>query len=225
MPPSSSSLRPIHVELDQWHRLLLASAHRVLKSRANAKRRKDQSMHDVVTSDLDVNDALAEHLAMVERRESLMHTVHRYMPSAEASAMLSAAFVACQCEWTTETAADVADAGYCCMSLVPTASRLTLIGNTSPADGSAVRTETRHAVAESTWSEFVVAAMTLGMLDTWLDDQVGAWIDHHHHSVLTPLAQLNTASYGAFRASKTLGKLRDTFNRACSLLVRTLLLN
>ena len=196
---------------DVWCDLLVASAYRVLKARADARKRKEQAPHDVCTMEL--TDARARHTewtALIAERTQ--HCVERVWTTPEALACARAASNASQHEWHTRDA----DAA-CVFTGAPTRRRVVFIADDAALDGTGdTLTQSEHAVDdaahEGRWRYWIQAAMVVGRAPVWLDGQVTAWLDAGAR--LNALGQIDQGTCDAMLAHRCFECLRCALNDA-----------
>jgi hypothetical protein len=205
-------MKPIEYTEPEWSRLLVAALVRVARARANAKRRKEQSMHDVVASDLGavLDAADAEHARLVAAVEALRAEIARdYLPSLEARALLRDAWQARQREVEVDEPSQP-----CAMSLVATEQRVRLF---DVHDGAS-----EHTVDGPAWLKWTEAAMVVGSSVTWLDEQAAAWLDASPHTLDARTRQITRGTLAALVTDAHLQLKRRAFNAACRVLVHQL---
>ena len=154
------------ITLDEWQGVLVASAYRVLKARAQAKRRKEQSPHDVVTGDcmVRVQAALSVHAAWLARLDQLRLAVGTEYLFGDGLACFYHAWSHTQ---RIESSA-VGDGTCCCFTGRPATLRLTLLDLECR--------ETHAYVASKDWLRWLEAASVVGRSAWWLDARVEEWL-------------------------------------------------
>ena len=176
--------------VDEWQGVLVASAYRVLKARANAKRRKEQSPHDVVTLDcLDrVHAGLAAHAAWLHRIEQLGQRVAGEL-FGDGLACFQHAYKHTQ---RIETAAS--SEATCCFTGAPATRRVTLLDVECG--------EQMWWVADTTWVQWLEAATVVGRAPVWLDAALEAHLPAER-------VQLTPAHLDALVQEAALVRLRE----------------
>ncbi|MDO9174771.1 MAG: hypothetical protein Q7V62_08185 [Actinomycetota bacterium] len=184
---------------------------RVLRERANAKSRKQQALHDVVTPDVDVDAADAEHARIGAAVAALHKSAQACMPSLEARTLLA-------CAWCArERETDTGPARPCAITLAQTERVVRLFDSQARA--------TEHAcedASDAEWLKWIEAAMVVGGVVNWLDEQAAAWLDHADAVLHPQTRQCTPATVAALASNAHLHAKRTAFEAACRVFVHRL---